>query len=344
MATHNVTHTELLDLMENSQLVPDDTYIVTDYSNSLQINTFAETESTIYDESIDSQYRSVTYVPETNTITYMKDIVNNIEGYFDWSQRIIGTCQNIYFGTGDNLVVMNSSDIIVDNAADGTIEGCNDIIVGEGSLVNLTSCSNIIVGKNSHTTLNGCVSLKIGKDNDIYLTDTTGSEIGDNNSSITLSGGRNIIGSNNYQIAVSGDSNIIGGNNKSVQIEGNVNAVDKSMYTLLNGAYNNIQKSTILNLNKSVGNTIDRSDEVEVRYTNNNVIETNKMILDNKQCFLSYIDYEGVRRVSNLASPVNMQADSYGNTLIVDEQKFYLSPSTRDNKHYVIVNGQWVNL
>ena len=343
-----ITNNELKNLRDNGNLVTDEIYKVTDYSGSLNIYMTAENQNTLADKSTtDNPNIEIHYNLDQAKIDYMKDTVRRIEGYFDWSNNVEGIVSDIYFENSKNLKVTESSDVICENivGVGSTVINSSNITIGDESTVQISGSSDVVVGGNSTVTISGSNSVNVGDRNVLTIADTTAISIADDNENVTF-GNYNKIGSRNRGVEIAGTNNLIESDNYSLNVEGDLNNVDNTRFVEIFGSFNNIEKTDLTKLNGAVGNKITNSSSVDVINTNNNVVATRDIIIQNKPAFLQYVSKlnSEIKVVKNLIEKSNMQSDNQGRTLIIDEQKFYQetgASGTKSDKKYEIINGNW---
>ena len=118
-----VTHTQLQNLIDNSSLVVDEIYVLTDYPN-YNLSLRAVSENELSDEAYNYSTRDnlvFHYVPSTNTVDYMKDTYRLIEGNFDWTGNVTGNCRDIHFGDCDDLSVNNCTGVFCNGITTGIL-------------------------------------------------------------------------------------------------------------------------------------------------------------------------------------------------------------------------------
>lgn len=340
-----VTHTQLQSLIDNSSLVVGEMYVVTDYPN-YKLYMKAVSENELGDEAYNYSTRDnlvFHYVPSTNTVDYMKDTYRQIEGNFDWTDNINGKCYDIHLEDSTELIVTGSSNVWCEGTATGSVNGCQNIVIGDGSDINLISSNFINIGRENNLTLKACNNIDIRDRNTLSLTKLDFCSIENDNSELNLQG-RNIIGSKCTGVSIQGDSNIVRNGSRDVVITGNVNTVSESLYIQDNGSFNNIEKVSLAQLEVACGNELNEVGQVSVKYTNNNIVMADEIAIDNKEPFVMYQLYEGVKKVKDLTADINMRADNNATVLIEDEQRMWNTPQTKDNKHYVIIDGVWTDV
>lgn len=340
-----VTHTQLQNLIDNSNLVVDEIYVLTDYPN-YNLSLTAVSENELSDEAYSYSTRDnlvFHYVPSTNTVDYMKDTYRFIEGNFDWTDNINGNCYDIHLEDATGLIVTGSSNVWCEGTATGSVNGCQNIVIGDGSDITLTSSNFINIGRDNNLTLTGCSNIDIRDRNTLSLSELDFCSIENDNSELNLQG-RNIIGSKCTGISIQGDSNIVRNGSREVVITGDVNTISDSLYIQDNGSFNNIEKVSLAQLDVACGNDLNEVGQVSVSYTNNNLVLADEIAIDHKEPFVMYQSYEGVKRVKDLTADINMRADNNATVLIADEQRMWNTPQTKDNKHYVIIDGVWTDV
>lgn len=335
-----MTHTELIELRDNNQLVEGNAYTVTDYEN-FNITMTATSSSTFAPISTSDNNQNLIYDVDNNTIKYMQDTNNHIEGYFDWTNNVVGNNVYIFFQNSNTLTVTNSSYVTCNNNCSGSIESCSNIIVGD-SEVDLNNCNFIKIGDNSIVAMTDCDNININNDTKISLTDNIGVSVYDECEDLTINGS-NIIGSRNLDITINGDSNIITSDNWVVDINGDCNNITNSKYITISnsGSFNNITDTQLVTIDEGYTNDIVNSNEIYIETTNNNIVETKEITITDRPAFLDYKTQDDVIRVNNIVENINMQADNDARILIIDQQKFrdeqpYISGDT-----YEITNGDW---
>ena len=341
-----VTNTQLRSLRDRGLLIAGQVYKITDYSGSINIYMTAETASVLADESFtDNRAIKIHYVLDKGTIDYMKDTQRLIEGYFDWTSNVQGVCGEIYFENASQLIVKDSTYVICENDATGTVTASENIIIGDGAVVNIDSSSDITVGGGSTATINSSTTVTVGERNNITLSGKTAVAVADDNENITFDN-YNKIGSRNKNITIEGESNVVRSDNNNLNIEGDLNDVVDSRFVEINGSFNDVEKTDLAGLTEAVGNKVVNSSSVDIVNTNNNSVAVRDIIIQNKPAFIEYVSLHNspVKVVRNLADNVNMQADCQARTLIVDEERFYQergSSGTKGNTKYVLVDGIW---
>lgn len=340
-----VTNEQLSNLIESATLTVDEEYLITDYPNFI-ISVTAKTEKELEDESYKYEQEEIVlhYVPETNSIDYMKDVNSKIEANFDWTNNIDGECSDIHFSDSVNLIVKNCSEVFVNGVVSGNLENCQNIVLKNGSAVVLNGVQNTTIGKNNNLDIQSSQNLFIEDNNTLSLKEIDGVSIGNKNSNLEVISGSNIIGSNNRMITITGDSNVIKSDNIDIVITGGCNDVDRTKYLQVVGSYNLTDKTTLTTLENAFANEVTGSHSVNITNTNNNVVRTDAIEINEKPPFVKYSTTGAVRKVENLVDKINLQADSTATTLIVDQQKFWQSEGTKDDKHYILVDGIWQNI
>ena len=340
-----VINEQLLTLIENSSLTTGEVYVVTNYHNFI-ISITAKNEKELEDEAYKSDAREIVchYDLENNSIDYMKDVNRMIEGNFDWLSNIDGECSDIHLSDSVNLIVRDCIGVYVDGVVSGVIENCQNIVLNDGSVVTLNGVSNLTVGKNNQLDIQTSENLFIGSNNSLSLKDIEALSIGNNNSDIEIGSGVNIIGNNNRLITITGDSNVIKSDNIDIQITGYCNNTDRTKYLKVDGSYNTTDKTTLTTLENAFANEVKNSNSVNISATNNNIVKTDAFEINEKPPFVKYSTVGAVRKVENLVDKINLQADSTATTLIVDEQKFWQSEDTKADKHYILIDGVWINI
>lgn len=340
-----VNNEQLLNLIQTSSLTAGEVYVVTNYPNFI-IQITAKNEKELEDEAYKSDAREIVlhYVVETNSIDYMKDVNRMIEGNFDWLSNIEGECSDVHFSDSVNLIVRDCNGVYVDGVVSGTIENCQNIVLNDGSVVVLDGVSNLTIGKNNQLDIQGSQNLFIGDDNTLSLKDVEALSIGSGNSDVEVVSGVNVVGSNNRMLTITGDSNVVKSNNIDVVLTGNCNSTDRTKYLQVEGSYNTTDKTTLTTLENAYANEVKNSHSVNISATNNNIVKTDAIEINEKPPFVKYSTVGVVRKVENLVDKINLQADSTASTLIVDEQKFWQSETTKDDKHYVLIDGVWTNV
>lgn len=342
----NVTHTQLQNLIDNSSLTVGETYVVTDYPN-YTLSMTAVSVNELSDEALNYAQRDdfvFHYVPSTNTVDYMKDTYRLIEGNFDWTDNIDGNCRDIHFGDSDGLVVRDSNGVFVEGIVTGVVANSQNIVLKDGCVVDMNNIVGMTVGEDNNLTLSDSTNLYIGDGNTLTMTGVEALSIGHNNTEIEVSSGVNIIGSDNRNLTIDGDSNVIKSGNIDIELAGCCNSIDRTKYLTANGSYNTTDKTTLATLDTAYANEIKNSHSVNVKNTNNNIVRADSIEVKEKPPFVQYATTGSVTRVENLVERVNMQADSTAVTLIVDQEKFWQTTDTKAEKHYVIIEGEWVNI
>lgn len=346
-----VTNAQLIELRDSNNLTPGEVYLITDYGDSsFKIYLTAETDKTFLDEaSSEEPSISLHYDLDQAKIDYMKDIDRRIEGYFDWTDNVQGTCSDIYFENASQLIVKDSSYVICENNVGGAsnVTASENIIIGDGAVVTIDSSSDITVGGGSTFTSASSSNVTVGSRNNITVANRQALSIGDDNFETTLSADDNIIGRNNRYTTISGENNIIKSDNIDIVVTGDLNEVSRSSNSEIGGAFNKIDKTSLTYIDNSVGNTVERSSTVRVVDTNNCKVAANDITIDNRPAFISYQSNGNVIAVENITKPINMIADTEARTMIMDEMRFYQetgSSGTKDNKKWIIKNGVWTQV
>ena len=343
-----ITNNELKELRDNGNLVVGEVYKLTDYSGSINIYMTANSVNTLADKSTtDDPNIEIHYDLDQAKIDYMKDTVRRIEGYFDWSNNIEGTVSDIYFENANGLKVTESSNVVCENSVGvgSTVINSSNIIIGDESTVSISGSSDVVVGGSSNVNISGSNSVTVGERNTLTMTDTTAISVYDDNENVTF-GSYNKIGSRNRGVEITGENNVIESNNYNINIEGDFNEVDSSRFVEIFSSFNDVERTDLTKLTTAVGNKIKNSSSIDVVNTNNNVVATRDIIIQNKPAFLEYKSKlnSDVKVVKNLIEKVNMQSDNQGRTLVIDQQKFYQeggSSGTKSDKKYEIVDGNW---
>ena len=344
-----ITNNELKDLRDNGNLVTDEVYHITDYSGSINIYMTAENQNTLADKSTtDNPDIEIHYDIDSGVVDYMKDVQRRIEGYFDWSPNVEGTVSDVYFENANGLKVTESSNVVCENivGVGSIVINSSNVIIGDESTVQISGSSDVVVGGNSTVNISGSNNVTVSERNTLTITDITAVSIADDNENVTL-GNYNKIGSRNRNIEIVGENNIIKSDNYFLNVEGNLNNVDSSRFIELTGSFNDVEKTDLTKLTTAVGNKVFNSSSIDVVNTNNNVVATRDIIIQDKPAFLEYKSKlnSDVKVVKNLIEPVNMQSDNEARTLIIDQQKFYQESGisgTKSDKKYEIINGNWV--
>lgn len=340
-----VTSIQLNNLINSSSLVAGEIYVITDYPNyNLAITAISESE--LDDEAHNYSARDnlvFHYVPNTNTVDYMKDTYRLIEGNFDWTDNIDGNCRDIHFGDCVDLSVNNCTGVFCNGITTGTITGSQNIILGDSNEVEIDNCNYLTIGDNNTIEIGDSTSVNIGNYNTFDIIDLEGVQIYHNNQDISVDG-VNIIGSNNRDITVVGDSNVIKCDNIDIEIIGDCNSSDRTKYFQNYGSYNKTEKTTLATLDIAYGNEVKNSHSVDIKNTNNNIVRTDAIQINEKPAFVQYATTGAVTRVENLTERVNMQADSTAVTLIADEEKFWQTADTKSGRHYILVDGVWTDV
>ena len=345
-----ITNNELKDLRDNGNLVVGEVYKVTDYSGSINIYMTANSVNTLADKSTtDDPNIEIHYDLDQAKIDYMKDVQRRIEGYFDWSNNIEGTVSDIYFENANGLKVTESSNVLCENSVgSSSVINSSNIIIGDGATVSISGSSNVVVGGNSTVTISGSNSVTIGERNTLTMTDTTAVSVYDDNENLSL-GNYSKIGSRNRGVEITGQNNVIESNNYNLNIEGDFNEVDSSRFVEIFSSFNDVERTDLTKLTTAVGNKVFDSSSIDVVNTNNNVVATRDIIIQNKPAFLEYKSKlnSDVKVVKNLIEKVNMQSDNQGRTLVIDQQKFYQetgASGTKSDVQYDLVNGVWTEV
>lgn len=343
-----VTNEQLIEIRNSDNLTPGEVYLITDYGDgSFKIYMTADSPKTFLDESTTEDLNiSLHYDLDQAKIDYMKDTVNRIEGYFDWTDNIEGTVSDVYFENATGLHVKDSSNVICENevGAASYVTNCTNITIGDGAILDIESCSDITVGGGTTLTSSSSSNITVGERNNLSITNRSALSIGDDNEDCTFAADTNIIGRKNKSLTLNGSSNFVRSRNLNVEITGDVNDVEETSHTQLNGSFNTIKKTTLSELTNATGNTLEDSASIDVINTNNNVVMTDSVKIQNKPAFVSYTTVGAVRMVENIVEPINMQADCNARTLIMDQQKFYQESGSSGGKgstKYEMVDGQW---
>ena len=346
-----ITNNELKDLRDNGNLVTDEIYKVTDYSGGLNIYMTANSVNTLADKSTtDNPNIEIHYDLDQAKIDYMKDTVRRIEGYFDWTSNVEGEVSNIFFENAKDLKVTESSNVVCENSvgSGSTVINSSNIIIGDESTVSISGSSDVVVGGSSNVTISGSNSVTVGERNVLTMTDTTAVSIYDDNENLTV-GNYSKIGSRNRGVEIAGQNNVIKSNNYSINIEGDFNEIDSSRFVEIFSSFNDVERTDLTKLNSAVGNKVFDSSSIDIVNTNNNVVATRDIIIQDKPAFLEYKSKlnSDVKVVKNLIEKVNMQSDNQGRVLIIDQQKFYQEggiSGTKSDKKYEIINGNWIEV
>ena len=346
-----ITNNELKDLRDNGNLVTDEIYKVTDYSGGLNIYMTANSVNTLADKSTtDDPNIEIHYDLDQAKIDYMKDTVRRIEGYFDWTSNVEGIVSDVYFENANGLKVTESSNVVCENSVGvgSTVINSSNITIGNGATVSISGSSNVVVGGSSNVTISGSNSVTIGERNVLELTDMTAVSIYDENENLSL-GNYSKIGSRNRGVTITGENNLIESNNYSINIEGDFNEVDSSRFVEIFSSFNDVERTDLTKLTTAVGNKVFDSSSIDIVNTNNNVVATRDIIIQNKPAFLEYKSKlnSDVKVVKNLIEKVNMQSDNQGRTLVIDQQKFYQetgASGTKSDMQYDLVNGVWTEV
>ncbi len=346
-----ITNNELKELRDNGNLVVGEVYHITDYSGSINIYMTAENQNTLADKSTtDNPDIEIHYDLDQAKIDYMKDVQRRIEGYFDWTSNVEGTVSDIFFENANGLKVTESSNVLCENSVGvgSTVINSSNVIIGDGATVSISGSSDVVVGGNSTVNISGSTSVTVGERNTLTITDTTAISVYDDNENVTF-GNYNKIGSRNRGVEIVGENNNIKSDNYNLNIEGDFNEIDSSRFVEIFGTFNEIEKTDLTKLTTAVGNKITNSSSVDLINTNNNVVATRDIIIQNKTAFLEYSSPKNsdVKRVKNLINKINMQADNQGRTLIIDQQKFFQetgATGTKSDVQYELVNGIWVEV
>ena len=346
-----ITNNELKELRDNGNLVVGEVYHISDYSGSINIYMTANSVNTLADKSTtDDPNIEIHYNLDQAKIDYMKDTSRKIEGYFDWSSNVEGEVSDIYFENSKNLKVTESSNVICENSVGvgSTVINSSNVIIGDGATVSISGSSDVVIGGNSTVTISGSTSVTVGERNTLTITDITAISIADDNENVTFDNFSKI-GSRNRDITLNGVNNVIKSDNYSINIEGDLNNVSGSRFVEIFSSFNEIEKTDLTKLNSSVGNKVTNSSSVDLINTNNNVVATRDIIIQDKPAFLEYKSKlnSDVKVVKNLIEPINMQSDNQGRTLIIDEQKFYQetgATGTKSDVQYDLVGGIWTEV
>ena len=346
----DITNNELKNLRDSNSLVAGEVYHISDYSGSINIYMTAENQNTLADKSTtDDPNIEIHYDLDQAKIDYMKDTQRRIEGYFDWTSNVEGIVSDIYFENAKNLKVTESSNVLCENSVgSGLVINSSNVIIGDGATVQISGSSDVMVGRNSNVNISGSTSVTVGERNTLTIANTTAVSVYDDNENISL-GNYSKIGSRNRGVEITGMNNVIESDIYSLNVEGDLNEISESRFVEVFGSFNNIEKTDLTKLNGSVGNKVFDSSSVDVINTNNNVVATRDIIIQNKPAFLQYMSKlnSDVKVVKNLINKVNMQSDNQGRTLIIDQQKFYQetgASGTKSDVQYDLVNGVWTEV
>ena len=346
-----ITNNELKDLRDNGNLVTGEVYHISDYSGSINIYMTANSVNTLADKSTtDDPNIEIHYDLDQAKIDYMKDTVRRIEGYFDWTSNVEGEVSNIFFENAKDLKVTESSNVVCENSVGvgSTVINSSNVIIGDESTVSISGSSDVVVGGSSNVTISGSNSVTVGERNVLTMTDTTAVSIYDDNENLTV-GNYSKIGSRNKSVEIAGQNNVIKSNNYSINIEGDFNEIDSSRFVEIFSSFNDVERTDLTKLNSAVGNKVFDSSSIDIVNTNNNVVATRDIIIQDKPAFLEYKSKlnSDVKVVKNLIEKVNMQSDNQGRVLIIDQQKFYQEggiSGTKSDKKYEIINGNWIEV
>lgn len=347
----DITNNELKNLRDSNSLVVGEVYHISDYSGSINIYMTAENQNTLADKSTtDDPNIEIHYDLDQAKIDYMKDTQRRIEGYFDWTSNVEGIVSDIYFENAKNLKVTESSNVLCENivGVGSTVINSSNVIIGDGATVQISGSSDVMVGRNSNVNISGSNSVTVGERNTLTIANTTAISVYDDNENISL-GNYSKIGSRNRNVEIAGTNNVIESDIYSLNVEGDLNEISESRFVEVFGSFNNVEKTDLTKLNGSVGNKVFDSSSIDVINTNNNVVATRDIIIQNKPAFLQYMSKlnSDVKVVKNLINKVNMQSDNQGRTLIIDQQKFYQeggSSGTKSDVQYELVNGRWTEV
>ena len=347
----DITNNELKNLRDSNSLVVGEVYHISDYSGSINIYMTAENQNTLADKSTtDDPNIEIHYDLDQAKIDYMKDTQRRIEGYFDWTSNVEGIVSDIYFENAKNLKVTESSNVLCENivGVGSTVINSSNVIIGDGAIVQISGSSDVMVGRNSNVNISGSNSVTVGERNTLTIANTTAISVYDDNENISL-GNYSKIGSRNRNVEIAGTNNVIESDIYSLNVEGDLNEISESRFVEVFGSFNNVEKTDLTKLNGSVGNKVFDSSSIDVINTNNNVVATRDIIIQNKPAFLQYMSKlnSDVKVVKNLINKVNMQSDNQGRTLIIDQQKFYQeggSSGTKSDVQYELVNGRWTEV
>ena len=347
----DITNNELKNLRDSNSLVAGEVYHISDYSGSINIYMTAENQNTLADKSTtDDPNIEIHYDLDQAKIDYMKDTQRRIEGYFDWTSNVEGIVSDIYFENAKNLKVTESSNVLCENivGVGSTVINSSNVIIGDGATVQISGSSDVMVGRNSNVNISGSTSVTVGERNTLTIANTTAISVYDDNENISL-GNYSKIGSRNRGVEITGMNNVIESDIYSLNVEGDLNEISESRFVEVFGSFNNVEKTDLTKLNGSVGNKVFDSSSIDVINTNNNVVATRDIIIQNKPAFLQYMSKlnSDVKVVKNLINKVNMQSDNQGRTLIIDQQKFYQetgASGTKSDVQYDLVNGVWTEV
>lgn len=334
-----MTHTELINLRDTSQLQPGHQYTVTDYGGSFDVIMTAESGETFYDESEDSvSHRVLHYDLDENEVLYMKDPTIRVEGFFDWTDNVDGQVSNISFGSSNLLEVKDSSYIWAGERTTGVIDGCSNIVVGNSS-VHLTNCSNLTIGDDDDVQIDGSSNVQIGYECSTSYVSSTGCRMVDGNVFVEVDG-VNLIGSGNDGVTISGNSNVIRNDNRAITVtNGNCNYVDESNFVTLKSDYNDVRTSSLVTMERSYGNTVERSSSIDLTGINDNMVMTDNLSLTDTAAYTDYSTVGDVRVALSRNGLLNKQADEFGTVLVGDFNR--LEDSMKGSNTWEIVDGEW---
>ena len=344
-----ITNEGLIELRDSNNLTPGEVYLITNYYvSSTKIYLTADSDKTFLDEATsDDPNIKIHYDLDQAKIDYMKDTVNRIEGYFDWTNNVQGDCSDIYFENAELLIVNESSNVILEDdvASSSIVKSSNNITIGKQAVVDISGCSNITVGGYSTLTIDTSEDITVGERNNLSINQKNSVFLSDDNEDITVAS-FNKVGSRNKGVSIEGNSNIVKSDNRDLNINGDLNHVESSRYVELGGSFNDVEKTDLTGLQNAVGNKVLASSSVDIVNTNNNTVSVRDIIIQNKEPFIEYVSAHNspIKVVRNLIEPVNMQADCQARTLIMDEEKFYQetgSSGSKGSTKYVLVDGIW---
>ena len=232
--------------------------------------------------------------------------------------------------------------------------------------VTLTNCTYVHVKDGCTGTISDCNYIEIGENNTgLTLSNVDYCTIGDNNKTVAISNSDYIIvGSNCENILVgshTGDSTsrfygrtggnglVIGHKIIGAEITGWNSRYDKSRNIQADGTFNKVVKSGAVFLDMANGNELNNSSRIDLKQTNNNIVETKNINLTNKAPFIDYALIDDVTRVQSRVPVVNRQADANGtildrslNTLINAPKGESPKGETVTTDKYTLQNGVWI--
>lgn len=347
-----ITNEGLRELRDSGNLIPEETYQITDYGGPTTVIMRALDTKTFYDESTTTNPDIyIHYDLDSERIDYMKDTQRRIEGYFDWKDNVTGgDCYDIYFENAELLSVTNSSNVYCESVVQtSTITGSSYIILGDGCSATITNSDHISVDSESTVTITSSNEITVGSRDKITINEKNGISIADDNFDMTFGSSTCIVGSGNNGVSLSGTSNIVSSKNIDVSITGDLNEVGDSRYLTIGGTFNKINKTQLTGLTDSVGNTVEYASSVDMTNIADNYVATQDIEIKNRPPFVSYVSANGskVKKVTNIVDTINMQSDNNASVLLIDRQMFWNESGTSGTKgdiKYEILNGVWTQI